>query len=151
MIEKLKKIRQQNPQFDKTLVDIFAEKMPKLLLVIIDGYEYDDHIGSKEVAKLAEKFITDDKGQKIGFKWSYEEVLNIAQNFVNIENSDFYPTDLWVWANVKYGDMGHIVVDVPTIIKYSIAELMDDDFPFYDASKRAYYWLKKHIENEEKE
>lgn len=151
MIERLKKVRQENPQFDKTLVDIFAEKMPKLLLVMMDGYEFGNHIGNKEVARLAEPFITNHKDEKIGFKWTYDEVITTSRNFINIESADFYPCDLWVWANVKYGDIGHIIVDGATIIKTAISDLTDTDYPFYDASQRAYCWLKKHIENEEKE
>ena len=33
----------------------------------------------------------------------------------------------------------------------NLAELKDDDFPYFRASERAYRWLKKHVENEEKE
>jgi hypothetical protein len=147
MSERLKKIRQEKPNFDKKMVDKFAEKMPELLEVMLDGELYDDHIGDKKTALLAEKFITNNKGENIGFKWDYETIMNIAQSYVNLNQEEFYPTDLWVWANVKYGDMSHIVNDINTIIRYAISELTDEDFPFYEASKRAYYWLKKHIEN----
>ena len=47
MHERLIKIRQENPNFDKKMVDIFAKNMPELLLVMIDGEEYDKHIGQK--------------------------------------------------------------------------------------------------------
>lgn len=148
MIERLKQIRKENPNFDKELVNEFANKMENLLLVMIDGKEFDNHIGTKEVAKLAEKFITDNKGVHIGFRWNYDDVINIARNYINLDDAPFYPTDLWVWANVKYGDIGHLITDSQTVIRYAISELTDDDFPFYDASQRAYCWLKKHIENE---
>lgn len=147
MIEKLNKIRQENPNFDRDLVNGFAKRMPELLGIMIDGEEYDCHIGSKDVAKLAEPYITNHKGEYIGFKWTYEDVISVARNYINIDDAEFYPCDLWVWANVKYGDMGHIINDSQMIIKYAISELTDSDFPFYPASQRAYYWLKKHIEN----
>lgn len=149
MHERLIKIRQENPNFDKKMVDIFAKNMPELLLVMIDGEEYDKHIGTKEVAMLAEKYITNNKGEHIGFKWTYDDVLSVAKSYINIDDAEFYPCDLFVWANVKYGDMSHIINDAGSIIKYTISELTDEDFPFYPASQRAYCWLKKHIENDE--
>jgi hypothetical protein len=148
MHEKLNKVRKENPNFDRELVNSFAKNMPDLLSILIDGSMYDNHIGSKDVAMLAEQFITDDKGEHIGFRWDYETVINTAKNYIDLNETEFYPTDLWVWANVKYGDMSHITTDTQTIIRYAIAELSDDDFPFYPASQRAYCWLKKHIENE---
>jgi hypothetical protein len=148
MHEKLNKVRKENPNFDRELVNSFAKNMPDLLSILIDGCMYDNHIGSKDVAMLAEQFITDDKGEHIGFRWDYETVINTAKNYIDLNETEFYPTDLWVWANVKYGDMSHITTDTQTIIRYAIAELSDDDFPFYPASQRAYCWLKKHIENE---
>lgn len=149
MSEKLNKIRKQNPHFDEEFVDYFSKIMPKLSEVMFEGCLYDNHIGSKEIAVLAEPYIKNEKDEHIGFKWGYDEVLNFARNFINLSEAPFYPEDLWVWANVKYGDMGHIINDTPTIIRYAISELTDDDFPFYDASQRAYYWLKKHIEKSE--
>lgn len=151
MHERLKKIRQEQPNFDKKMVDIFAKNMPKLLLVMIDGEEYDKHIGTKEVAMLAKDYITNSKGEHIGFHWSYEEVTNAVKNYIDMEEAEFYPCDIFVWANVKYGDMSHITADTSTILKYAIAELTDPDFPYYPASQRAYCWLKKHVEEEEKE
>lgn len=149
MSERLNKIRQENPKFDREMVDTFAKKMPKLLNILIDGIEFDNHIGTKEVAKLAESYITNNKGEHIGFKWEFEQVAEIVKNYIDIEQAEFYPFDIWVWANVKYGDMGHITNEPSTIIRYAISELTDEDFPFYDASQKAYCWLKKHIENEE--
>ena len=148
-MNRLYKIRQENSNFDKQMVDEFAKRMPKLLDVLIDGMEYDKHIGSKEVAMLAEPFITNNKGEHIGFKWTYDEVISVAKSYVDFDKVDFYEYDLFVWANVKYGDMQHITTDAGTIIRYAISELTDADYPFYPASQRAYCWLKKHIEHEE--
>ena len=149
MHERLIKIRQENPNFDKKMVDIFAKNMPDLLLVMIDGEEYNKHIGTKEVAMLAEPYIKNNKGENIGFHWDYDSVINTVKNFTDMNQAEFTPCDIFVWANVKYGDMGHFVADANTILRYAVAELTDGDFPFYPASQRAYCWLKKHIENEE--
>ena len=147
MSERLIKIRQKYPNFDRELVDDFDKKMPELLEVMIDGKEYDCHIGSKEVAMLAQPYIENHKGEHIGFHWAYDDVITAVKSYINFDNVDFYEGDIFVWANVKYGDMAHITGDTATILKYAIAELTDSDFPYYDASKRAYYWLKKHVEN----
>ena len=149
MHTKLDKIRKENPNFDKKLVNMFAKSMPKLLSILIDGEDYNKHIGSKEVAEMAAEYITDNKGEHIGFKWDLESVMSYVKNYIDIDSVDFYTYDIWVWANVKYGDMQHITSDTSTIIKYTIAELTDPDYPFYDASHRAYCWLKKHIEIDE--
>ena len=152
MYDKLAKIRKENPNFDKKMVDIFARKMPKLLAVIIDGEEYNNHIGTKDVAELAAEYITNNKGENIGFHWSYDEVMSAIKGLVDINSDDveFYPNDIFVWSNVKYGDLSSITSDAGIILKYAIAELTDPDFPYYPSSQRAYCWLKKHIEEDEK-
>ena len=150
MSEKLNRLRKENPNINAEIVDYFEKIMPKLLDICLEGYIYDCHIGSKEEAIKAEKYIKNERGETIGFHWGYEELTSVVKNFINLNDAEFYPCDIWVWANVKYGDMAHIVSDMPTIIKYAIAELTDPDYPFHNASQRAYFWLKKHIENEEK-
>jgi len=148
MSERLIKIRQKNPNFDRELVDTFAKKMPDLLSIMIDGKEYENHIGSKEVAMLAEPFIKNNKGEHIGFHWGYDDVITAVKSYINFDDVEFYEGDIYVWSNVKYADMAHITGDTSTILRYAISELTDEDFPFYPASQRAYCWLKKHIENE---
>ena len=147
MLEKLNKVRKEHENFDRQLVDNFAKVMPDLLSIMIDGYLYGQHIGTKEGAILAEQFITDNKGNHVGFYFYYYTVINHIKNYADLNETVFYPTDAWVWANVKYGDMAHLTKDEKFIIDYAYAELTDTDYPFYDASKRPYFWLKKHIEN----
>ena len=148
MHEKLNKIRQENPNFDRELVNSFAKNMPELLSILIDGKMYDNHIGSKDVAMLADQYITDEKGNHFGFYWDYETVINAVKNFVDLNETEFYPADIFVWANVKYADFLGTGANTETILKYALNELTDADFPFYPASQRAYHWLKRHIENE---
>lgn len=147
MSEKLKKIRKQNPQFNEEFVNYFSKIMPELSEVMFEGYLYDNHIGTKEVAMLAEQFITDEKGNHIGFYWDYETAIDAAKNFVDLNETEYYPADVWVWLNVKYADFLGTGANTETIIKYALNELNDLDFPFYPASQKAYCWLKKHIEN----
>ena len=155
MHEKLNKVRQQNPNFDKELVDSFAKTMPNLLNILIDGCLYDFHIGSKDTALMAEEFIKNSKDEKIGFYFDYDDVLNYTKRKVNLNETEYYPSDIWTWANVKYGDMIDILKGLDKdqkeqiILDYALAELNDPDFPFYSASSRPYFWLKKNIENHE--
>ena len=121
--------------------------MPELLAILIDGKMYDNHIGSKDVAMLADEYITDEKGNPFGFYWDYETVIDSVKNFVDLNETEFYPADIFVWANVKYADFLGTGANTETILKYALNELTDADFPFYPASQRAYCWLKKHIEN----
>ena len=152
MLERLNKVRKENPQFDTEMVNHFAKAMPDLLDVMLDGYLYDNHIGSKEVAKLAEKFIVNDKGQHIGFNIDYDTVINVAKRYIDINQADFYPCDLFVFSNIQFGDMANLLESmreedkIVFIIRYSISALSDEDFPFFSASSRAYFWLKKNIE-----
>lgn len=147
MNERLKKIREKDPTFDRRFIDKFDEKMPELLEIMLDGELYNNHIGEKKTARLAQQFITNDKGEYIGFRWDFESVMNIAKSYTDLNNSEFYPEDLWVWANVKYGDMGHLINEPSLIIRYAISELEDEDYPFEEPSQRAYCWLRKHLEN----
>lgn len=149
MHEKLNKVRQQNPNFDRELVDNFAKVMPKLLSILIDGCLYDNHIGSKDTALLAEPYIKDNKGKIIGFHFDYDTVLEHAKKYIDLNETEFYPADIWTWSNIVYGDIGHLTGDEKLILNYSLEGLMDSDFPYFPASSRAYYWLKKNIENEE--
>lgn len=149
MHEKLNKVRKQNPNFDKELVDMFAKSMPKLLSILIDGCLYENHIGTRDTALMAEPYIKNNKGEHIGFHFDYDTVIDFIKNYVDLNETEFYPSDIWTWANVKYGDMSHLTNDEKLIISYALAELMDNDFPFYPASQRAYCWVKKNIENEE--
>ena len=150
MHEKLNKVRQQNPNFDRELVNKFAETMPNLLSILIDGCLYDNHIGSRDTALLAEPYIKNNEGEYIGFYFDYDTIINYIKTQIDLNEMEFYPADIWAWSNVKFGDMQHLTNDEKLIINYALAELMDNDFPFYSASQRAYYWVKKNIENQEK-
>lgn len=147
MHERLNKVRKDNPDFDKRMIDDFAKRMPDLLSVMIDGTLYDNHIGSREVAMLAEPFIVDDEDNKIGFHWTYDEVMNAVRGYVDFDKEEFYEADLFTWLNIRYGDLGHIETSENKIIEIAISELSDKDFPYFPSSQRAYKWLKKHIEN----
>lgn len=152
MLERLNKVRKENPKFNEELVNHFAKVMPDLLNVMLDGYIYQNHIGSREVAELAEKFIVNDKDEHIGFSLDYDTVINVAKRFVDLDEMEYYPCDVFVFANVQYGDMISLLENfreedkVIFIVKYSLLALNDFDFPYFPASSRAYFWLKKNIE-----
>lgn len=157
MLEKLNKVRKEHENFDRQLVDNFAKVMPKLLDILIEGYLYDCHIGSKDTALLAEDYIKNSKGEKVGFHFGYDEVLNYFKQRINLNEAEFYPADIWTWSNVKYFDLEDSLKGLDDNLKekivldYTLSELLDTDFPFYSASSRPYYWLKAHIEKAERQ
>lgn len=146
MHERLNKVRKDNPDFDRRMVDDFAKRMPDLLSVMIDGTLYENHIGSREVAMLAEPFIVDEDNNKIGFHWTFDEVMSAVRGDVDFDKEEYYEADLFTWVNIRYGDLSHIETE-NKIIEIAISELSDKDFPYFPSSQRAYRWLKKHIEN----
>lgn len=151
MFEKLKKIRQENPNIDRDFMNTLAKTMPKLLEVMLDGYLYKNHIGTKDVAMLAEPYIKNSENEQIGFKWGFNDVLNYAEKYVDFKDKDieFTPYDVFVWANVMYGDISDITTDISSIVDHTINDLLDYDYPYYDASHKAYCWLKQHVINDE--
>lgn len=68
-------------------------------------------------------------------KWEYQGI----KNKVNIDFSDTAYTcyDFAYWMNMKYSDYGETTQDFSTYVKYTIADLEDDDYQG-DASERAY-------------
>lgn len=159
MFERLNKVRKENPKFNEEIVNHFAKVMPDLLNVMLDGYLFDNHIGSKEIATLAEQFIVNDKGEQIGFNLDYDTVINIAKHYVDFNETEFYPCDIFTFANIQYGDMKELLDELPLeeqdkdlfIIRYSLSALQDKDFPYFSASSRAYFWLKKNVEKHSQE
>lgn len=141
MHERLTKVRRENPDFDRKMVDKFADTMPDLMSVYIDGTLYDNHVGSKDVALLAEPYIVDEDGNKIGFRWTYDEVMSAVDNIVDFDKEDFYKADVYAWVNIRYGDLSNIETD-SKIIEIALSELSDKDFPYFPSSQRAYQWIK---------
>lgn len=152
MLERLNKVRKENPRFNEELVNHFAKVMPDLLNVMLDGYIYQNHIGSREVAELAEKFIVNDKDEYIGFNIDYDTVITIAKKYVDLNETDFYPSDVFVFANILYGDLISLLENfreedkIVFVVRYALLSLCDADFPYFPASSRAYFWLKKNVE-----
>ena len=69
----------------------------------------------------------------------------LGQGFTQIANRQFDFTetdytcfDFAYWMNMKYSDYGEITQDFSTYVKYTIADLEDEDYQG-DASERAYY------------
>ena len=153
MYDLIQKIKKENPEFIEKSFNIFAKKMPKLLLIMYDGEKFDNHIGTEEVAMLAEPYIKNKNDEHIGFKWKYDDVMSYAKRYVNFDDEEieFTSYDVFVWSNVMYGDLSDITTEASSIIKHTINSLLDYDYPYFDPSHKPYCWLKKHVENEEKE
>ncbi len=134
-------LKKENLNLDNDMVMMFLENMPKEAKETLEIMQYGKHIISKSLYEEALRHIKDKSGNSI-VPWSLQDVMKIASNYINIDDEKFFDYDLALWANVKRGDYGHIEKEPSKIIEIAIADLKDKDFPYYDASERAYCWAE---------
>lgn len=149
ILDKYNELKRERPNLDHELVMTFIEDMSDEASVLLDKLLFGCHIYNEEMAKKAMSYMKDSNGIQRPQMWSYDDVMKIAKNYVNIEEEDFYEWDLVVWANVKYYDYANIETEPSKIIRISIADLTDKDYPFSPPDERAYHWYMKHKEKKE--
>ena len=147
--EKYNQLKAENPNIDKEMIETFIEEMPEEAIMLFDKMMYGCHIVDDEIAEKAMNYIKNNKGEVIGQKWKGEDVLKIAKDYIVIDDENFYPLDLIVWSNVKYGDYSHITTEPSYIIRMAISDLKDSDFPYYPSDERAYHWAKEQFKKAE--
>lgn len=146
-----KELMEEDSNFAKNLIMKWRAEMPSEYAKTMVEEKYGKHIISDELAQTALSFIRNNKGEDISL-WSKDEVLKIAKDYISIDDADFYPNDIYVWANVKKGDYGSFISDASRIIRIAIADLTDtSDFPFFDASETAYRWTQCNIQKHDEE
>lgn len=148
ILDKYNELKKERPNIDHELVMTFIEDMEDEASILFDKLLFGCHIYNEEQAKEAMSYIKDSNGMQRPPMWSYDDVMKIAKNYVNIEDEDFYEWDLAVWANVKYYDYSNIENEPSKIIRISIADLTDKDYPFSPPDERAYNWYMEHKEKE---
>ena len=96
---------------------------------------YGAHIRDLETYTKAINTLENKTGEPVP-KWDY----NGIKNKVNIDftETDYTCFDFAYWMNMKYSDYGEITQDFSTYVKYTLADLEDDDYQG-DSSERAYY------------
>lgn len=149
ILDKYNELKRERPNLDHELVMTFIEDMSDEASILFDKLLFGCHIYNEEMGKKAISYIKDNNGMQRPQMWSYDDVMKIAKNYVNIENEDFYEWDLVVWANVKYYDYANIETEPSKIIRISIADLTDKDYPFSPPDERAYHWYMEHKEKKE--
>jgi hypothetical protein len=68
-------------------------------------------------------------------KWEYDSIVNKVN--IDFDDTEYTSYDLAYWVNMKYSDYGETTTDFATYVKYSIADLDDDDYQG-NSSERAY-------------
>lgn len=69
-------------------------------------------------------------------KWEYQAIKNKVN--IDFKETPYTCYDFAYWINMKYSDYGETTQDFSTYVKYTIADLEDDDYQG-DASERAYH------------
>ena len=150
ILDKYNELKRERPNLNHEIVMMLIEDMSDVANILLDKLLFGCHIYNEEMGKKAMSYIKDSNGMQRPQMWSYDDVMKIAKNYVNIEDEDFYEWDLVVWANVKYYDYANIETEPSKIIRISIAHLTDKDYPFSPPDERAYHWYMEHKEKEHK-
>ena len=150
ILDKYNELKRERPNLNHEIVMMLIEDMSDVANMLFDKLLFGCHIYNEEMGKKAMSYIKDINGMQRPQMWSYDDVMKIAKNYVNIEDEDFYEWDLVVWANVKYYDYANIETEPSKIIRISISDLTDKDYPFSPPDERAYHWYMEHKEKEHK-
>ena len=150
ILDKYNELKRERPNLNHEIVMMLIEDMSDVANILLDKLLFGCHIYNEEMGKKAMSYIKDSNGMQRPQRWSYDDVMKIAKNYVNIEDEDFYEWDLVVWANVKYYDYANIETEPSKIIRISISDLTDKDYPFSPPDERAYHWYMEHKEKEHK-
>lgn len=140
----------EDPDFAKKLVKGWREKMPLEYSKTMFIAKWGCHITTKDFYEKGLKFITDDNGKPIE-PWAIEDILNVAKNYINIDNEAYYQLDLAMMTNILKGDIYSVVKDADKVVLIAIKFLSDEDYPFSDPSERAYKWVECHLEKQKEQ
>lgn len=140
----------EDPDFAKKLVKKWRDKMPSEYCKEMQMVKWGCHIISKSFYEKGLEFIKDKNGKPIE-PWSVEDILNVAKNYIKIDEEPFYELDLAMQSNILKSDILPIVKEPEKVVLIAIEFLNDGDFPFYDPSERAYRWVECHLDKQQKE
>ena len=143
-------MQKNDPNFAKKLVMQWRELMPEEYAKVMWLAKWGYHIVSKDLYDKGLKFITNNQNEPID-TWTVEEIMNVAKNYINIEDEPYYEYDLAMMTNILKGDIFPIIKDAEKVVLIAIEFLSDSDFPEYDASERAYRWVECHIKKQKAE
>lgn len=93
------------------------------------------HIRTVEMYNKAINTLENKTGEPVP-KWDYNGIKNKVN--IDFSETDYTCFDFAYWMNMKYSDYGEITQDFSTYVKYTLADLEDEDYQG-DASERAYH------------
>lgn len=153
-LEKADKIFQdmqrEDPNFAKKLVLQWRDLMPEQYAEVMHLARWGSHIVSKDLYEKGLEFICNNQKEPIQ-TWTVDEIMNVAKNYIKIDDEPYYNYDLAMMTNILKGDVFPIVKDPEKVVLMAIEFLSDDDYPFSDPSERAYKWVECHIKKQKKE
>jgi len=121
--EKFLKIEQYSSMQDEVDIEEF-----------ICALRYGAHIRDIDTYNKAIATLENKTGEPVP-KWEYQSIKNKIS--VDFADTDYTSYDFAYWMNMKYSDYGEITQDFSTYVKYTLADLDDDDYQG-DSSERAY-------------
>lgn len=92
------------------------------------------HIRDLEFYNKAINTLENKTGEPVP-KWDYQSIKNKVN--IDFEDSKYTCFDFAYWMNMKYSDYGETTQDFSTYVKYTMADLDDEDYQG-DSSERAY-------------
>lgn len=140
----------EDPDFAKKLVKKWRDTMPLQYCKEMQMAKWGSHIISKNFYDTGLQFIKDNNGKPIE-PWTVEDILKVAKNYINIDDEPYYELDLAMQTNILKGDVFPIVKEPEKVVLIAIEFLSDEDYPFSDASERAYKWVECHLDKQQKE
>lgn len=140
----------EDADFAKKLVKKWRDKMPLQYCQEMQIAKWGSHIISKNFYEKGLEFIKDENGKPIE-PWSVEDILNVAKNYIKIDEEPYYELDLAMQTNILKGDIFPIVKDPEKVVLIAINFLSDEDYPFSEPSERAYKWVECHLDKQQEE
>lgn len=132
--ENLKYLVQHEPEKFLKLQNYGAVKDEVSLDDFICTLRYGAHIRDLETYTKCINVLENRTGEPVP-KWEYTAIKSKVN--VDFTETEYTSYDFAYWMNMKYSDYGETTQDFSTYVKYTIADLEDEDYQG-DASERAY-------------
>ena len=137
----------EDPEFAKKLILIWRDLMPENYSEIMHVARWGYHIESKDLYEKGLQFICKNQNEPIQL-WTVDEIMNVAKNYINIDEEPYYKYDLAMMTNILKGDIFPIVKEPEKVVLIAIEFLSDEDYPFGDPSERPYRWVECHLKKQ---
>lgn len=141
-LEKYNKLKAENPNLDKEMVETFIEDMPEEAIMLFDRMEYGCHIIDEDMYNKAVSLLHWVNGKGEGAKWSVNDIKAVSG--IDFDTKDYYELDFAYVMNMLWSDYCDIFTEPVYYVKMARNYLEDSDY-MGDPSERAYKNAKKRI------